>query len=260
MNKLVDTMIKDLTQRVNTAGVPRITCHSLSKNQRGILQLKCLILEIFVTFYNPHALLTGVSLVLPCRQKIASTIDELAQTIYTGIFHLPEAGVPIEMLQEMIVEEFNLIQGECFMAFEDSSFYGFIKFIQQLFNIESVIAATLIIMYIFNITGDRDFFGCRLTLAKKVAEEPKLLRFFGLQNSVLSSIGAVNENKLLERLEKLFEDDYVLHSSSNDPEILSLLLKKPFHQQYKELNFVLGTDCTLVRNLFPIQVSVFTYE
>uniref|UniRef100_A0AC34GTD9 Uncharacterized protein n=1 Tax=Panagrolaimus sp. ES5 TaxID=591445 RepID=A0AC34GTD9_9BILA len=255
MNKRLEKLVKNISSRVNTTGIPRISHHQLSGCQTRINQLKCLIIEIMATFWNPHKLLLGVGLTLECRSKIQYAIKELGKLLLTGFNHMGKTTVTVENLKDMILDEMGHIRGESFMNFENSSLYGFVLYIQKIFKIKSIFSSILIILYMSTITNQKQLYAERLKLAQRISRETTLLKIFGLKNSELSPIGIINARNQLMHLEKIFEADYVFHASESDPEIFYIFLDHPFKEQYKELLSALEGDCREIKQRFPFHVN-----
>uniref|UniRef100_A0A914YLY2 Uncharacterized protein n=1 Tax=Panagrolaimus superbus TaxID=310955 RepID=A0A914YLY2_9BILA len=255
MNKELEELVKNVSSHVASPGIPRITHHQLSSCQTRINQLKCLIIEITATFWNPHKLLLGVGLTLECRKKIEDGIKELGKQLLTGFYHMGKTTVTVADLKDMIFEEMQHIQGESFMNYENSSLYGFVIYIQKIFNVESTVSSILIILYMLTITHEKQVYAQRLTLSQRIAIEPTLLKIFGLKNSELIPLGIINDMNQLMKVEELFEADYIFHASETDPHIFHMFLDRSFKKQYKELIFALESDCIEIKRRFRFHVN-----
>jgi hypothetical protein len=250
-----EALVKDISSRISVAGIPRIIYDQLSNCQTKINELKCLVIQLVATFWNPHKLLNAVGIMLECRKKVEIGIEEIGKLLITGFYHMGNGTIKVEDLEAMILEEMDHIKGEGFMSFQNSSLYGFILHIQQLFGFDSVVSAILIVLYVFTMTNEQQLYAQRITLAQRISREPNLLKIFGLKNSEFCSIGIISKENQVVELEKLFEEDYILHAGEVDPEIFFNFLDKPFKIQYKELTFALQNECNGIKHRFHFHVN-----
>uniref|UniRef100_A0A914PZ17 Uncharacterized protein n=1 Tax=Panagrolaimus davidi TaxID=227884 RepID=A0A914PZ17_9BILA len=254
-NDELETLVKDISSRISVAGIPRIIYDQLINCQTKINELKCLVIQLVATFWNPQKLLYAVGITLECRKKLEIGIEEIAKLLITGFYHLGKRTVKVEDLEAMILEEMDHIRGECLMSFQNSSLYGLILHIQQLFGFGSVVSALLIVLYVFTISNEKQLYAHRISLAFQISRESNLLKIFGLKNSEFGSIGIIDKKHQVVEMEKLFEEDYILHAAEVDPSIFFMFLDKPFNIQYKELMFALQSECNGIKHRFQFRVN-----
>lgn len=208
MDAEVKNLINDIYDLVHNhsqgRGLPKVV-KQLYPDGYEIFHLKCAVLELYLSFHNPYALLPAIALIQPCESAIQSGYCD-------AIFRV------FDQLKEKRVDEINpwlqqrLEKVSNHKSFEAvGNFGGLIEILKSLLKIESLGATLLAMQYLDRLVEPKSLYAYNIQMLIDIAHEPVLLQFFGVRNSYVIPRNRVKNEQFLTAMEDLLIRSFVLY-------------------------------------------------